>query len=29
MAAVKASFFRISGTLNAFRNVLSIRLLLD
>src|SRR5215218_9070279 len=29
MAAVNASFFRISGTLNAFRNVLSIRLLLD
>src|SRR5918997_1748446 len=29
MAAVKASFFRISGTLNAFRNVLSTGLLLD
>src|SRR5688500_7423002 len=29
MPAVKASFFRISGTLNAFRKVLSIRLLLD
>src|SRR5215210_7011144 len=29
MAAVKASFFLISGTLNAFRNVLSIGLLLD
>src|SRR4029450_5667922 len=29
IAAVKASFFRISGTLNAFRKVLSTRLLLD
>src|SRR6187551_1453219 len=29
MPAVKASFFRISGTLNAFRKVLSTRLLLD
>src|SRR3954451_18962381 len=29
IAAVKASFFLISGTLNEFRNVLSIRLLLD
>src|SRR5215210_1125005 len=29
MPAVKASFFLISGTLNEFRNVLSIRLLLD
>src|SRR5215218_1271652 len=29
MPAVKASFFRISGTLNAFRNVLSTGLLLD
>src|SRR5215210_1392205 len=29
MPAVKASFFLISGTLNAFRKVLSIRLLLD
>src|SRR5215210_8848111 len=29
MPAVKASFFRISGTLNAFRNVRSTRLLLD
>src|SRR5215210_4937573 len=29
MPAVKASFFRISGTLNAFRNVRSMGLLLD
>src|ERR671910_2297916 len=29
IAAVKASFFRISATLNAFRNVLSTGLLLD
>src|ERR671914_2213551 len=29
IAAVKASFFRMSATRNAFRNVLSTRLLLD